>query len=175
MRLNRFALTLGMAAAVAGAAACGEDDDPIGPDPNQQVELFTAIMSGANERPTPNSSTAGGSGWLRIYSSRPDAGAAFVVDSMKYELSWSGLSANATGAHIHAPANTENTAGVVHNLSAPAQTSATLPGKITTPSNTAVTLTQLADHIRAGNAYFNVHAPAPYAGGEIRGQLVSAD
>ena len=175
MRLNRFAMTLGAVLAAAAIGACGSDDDGIRPDPNQQLERFIAIMSGANERPTPNSSTAGGSGWLNIYSSRPDASSPFVVDSMKYELSWTGLSANATGAHIHAPANTENSAGVVHNLAAPAQTSATLPGKITAPSNTAVTLTQLAEHIRAGNAYFNVHSPAPYAAGEIRGQLVPAN
>lgn len=178
MRLNRFALALGMAAALAGAAACGDDDDPISADPNKQVEVFRAIMSGANET-TPNSSTAGGSGILRIYSTRADANSDFIADSMRYEVSWTGLSANATGAHIHAPAPQGQNASVVHNFSAPAcQNNCTVSGVFTTPSNTVppgLTLQALAEAVRGGLAYFNVHAPAPYAGGEIRGQLVLVD
>lgn len=177
MRLNRFAMTLGAAAALAALAACGGDDNgPSGPDPNKRVEVFRAIMSGANET-SPNSSTAGGSGTLRIYSTRADASSEFVTDSMKYDLSWTGLSANATGAHIHAPAAHGANASVVHNFAAPAcRDNCSVSGVFTTPSNTitpttGLNLQQLADAVRAGNAYFNVHAPAPYTGGEIRGQL----
>jgi len=177
MRLNRFAVTLGTAAALAAIAACGGDDDgPIGPDPNQRVEVFTTVMSGANET-SPNSSTAGGSGFLRIYSSRENATAEFETDSMYYDLSWTGLSGNATGAHIHAPAAHGFNAPVVHNFSAPAQPTSRVFGTFTTPSNTitptaGLNLEQLADAVRDGLAYFNVHAPTPYTGGEIRGQLV---
>ena len=178
MRLNRFAMTLGAAAALAATiAACGGDDDgPAGPDPNKQVEVFHAIMSGANES-SPNGSTAGGSGTLRIYSTRADASSPFIADSMKYELSWTGLSGNATGAHIHAPAAAGTNASVVHNFAAPAVTTGSVSGTFTVPSNTitptsGLNLQQLAEAVRAGNAYFNVHAPTPYTGGEIRGQLV---
>ena len=180
MRLNRFAMTLGAAAALAAIGACGGDDDgPIGPDPNKRVEVFQAIMSGANET-SPNTSTAGGSGTLRIYSTRADANSAFVTDSMRYDLSWTGLSGNATGAHIHAPAPQGQNASVVHNFSAPAVTTGSVSGVFTVPSNTitptsGLNLQQLADAVRAGNAYFNVHAPTPYTGGEIRGQLVLVD
>ena len=180
MRLNRFAMTLGAAAALAAIGACGGDDDgPAGPDPNKQVEEFRAIMSGANETAQPNNSTAGGSGILRIYSSRVDAAAAFEVDSMYYDLSWTGLTTNATGAHIHAPAAQGANASVVHNLVAPAQREARVFGSFTTPSNTitptsGLNLEQLADAIRDGLAYFNIHSASPYTGGEIRGQIVPA-
>ena len=178
MRLNRFAMTLGAVIAVVAVSACGDDDDPIRPDPNKQVEVFTAIMSGANET-TPNSSTAGGSGTLRIFSTRADANSAFIADSMRYDLSWTGLSGNATGAHIHAPAPQGQNASVVHNFSAPAcRDNCSVSGVFTTPSNTVppgLTLQALAEAVRNGQAYFNVHAPTPYTGGEIRGQLVLAD
>jgi len=180
MRLNRFAMTLGTAAALAAIAACGGDDNgPSGPDPNKRVEVFEAIMSGANETTQPNTSTAGGSGTLRIYSTRADASSPFVADSMRYDLSWNGLTNNSSGAHIHAPAAHGANASVVHNFAAPAVTTGSVSGVFTVPSNTitatsGLNLQQLAEAIRAGNAYFNVHSTPSYGGGEIRGQLVPA-
>src|SRR6185437_16276517 len=81
-----------------------------------------------------------------------------------YEITFSGLSAPATGAHIHAPATATNSAGVVVPFSAPPATHGTISG-------TASLTPDLVADIINGNAYVNIHTTNNPAG-EIRGQIM---
>ncbi|MBI2948295.1 MAG: tandem-95 repeat protein, partial [Verrucomicrobia bacterium] len=121
-------------------------------------KAFTATLTGAAERPAPVNTTATGSGKLTI-----------VGNQLSFNITYSGLSGVATGAHIHLPATTEQTAGVSINFQAfnggAFGTSGSLVGSVT------LTADQLAA-IVGGQAYVNVHTAAN-GGGEIRGQIVA--
>ncbi|MBM3836501.1 MAG: CHRD domain-containing protein [Verrucomicrobia bacterium] len=121
-------------------------------------KAFSVALTGAAERPNPVTTTATGSGKLTI-----------VGNQLSFNITYSGLSGVATGAHIHLPASTEQTAGVSINFQAfnggAFGTSGSLVGTVT------LTAEQLAA-IVGGQAYVNVHTAAN-AGGEIRGQIVS--
>ncbi len=141
-------LLLGMAAmvydtttSVAAASASG-------------CHTFSAHLSGADEVP-PNSSTATGFGgvWLS-----PDETTITVT------LTYSGLSGDQSGAHIHGPAALGVPAPVLFTLASSGGPTATLPALVF-----SVTPTQVMD-LRNGLWYFNVHS-AGFPGGEIRGQI----
>lgn len=141
-------LLLGMAAmvydtttSVAAASASG-------------CHTFSAHLSGADEVP-PNSSTATGFGgvWLS-----PDETTITVT------LTYSGLSGDQSGAHIHGPAAPGVPAPVLFTLASSGGPTATLPALVF-----SVTPTQVMD-LRNGLWYFNVHS-AGFPGGEIRGQI----
>src|SRR6266436_4890924 len=66
------------------------------PTPSCPPDTFKAMLSGAQEVP-PNNSTATGSSTVVL--SRDPAGATISVD-----VTFTGLAANATAAHIHGPA-----------------------------------------------------------------------
>jgi Cu/Zn superoxide dismutase len=120
--------------------------------------LFTVNLNGANERPTPNTSPAIGSGTLTLNAN----------NSLSYNITYSGLTADWTANHIHGPATTEQSAGVIFTLShTPITTrSGNLVG--TTPILTAAQLTQLNSQLW----YVNIHSVGQFSGGEIRGQIV---
>jgi hypothetical protein len=83
---------------------------------------------------------------------------------LTYNLSWTGLSGDASDMHFHGPALAGTPAGV-----AVAITGFT-PGTQGTFSGTAtLNDTQEAD-LLAGKWYYNIHTP-DHPGGEIRGQL----
>lgn len=174
MRLDRFVV---MAVAVTcGVMAC--DDDPTRPS-NRRVESFRATLTGAAERPTPNSSTATGSATILIISNRADANSAFEVDTISYNVTYAGLTADLSGAHIHGPATTEQSVGVILNFN-PGTTARTgnfsglAPGTGTFPV-AAVQIDSVAVLIRNGMSYVNLHSLAAqggFPGGEIRGQIV---
>ena len=90
----------------------------------------------------------------------------FTLNPATKELTWnvtySGLSGDATAAHIHGPAAPGANAGVVVNL-APSGAKSPLSGKAT------LTDAQIAD-LSSGKYYVNVHTAAN-KGGEIRGQI----
>ena len=114
---------------------------------------FKATLSGANERPTPNASTATGSSTL-----------VFNTDTKIFTISttYSGLTGTATAGHIHK--------GDI-NVSGPVLfgfTAASVSPIIYT--SVALDATQEAD-LRAGLHYVNIHTAAS-PGGEIRGQLI---
>jgi CHRD domain/Concanavalin A-like lectin/glucanases superfamily len=119
------------------------------------ARLFKGALNGANERPTPVTTSATGA-----------AIAAFDAGQVFYYLQYSGLTANTTAAHIHGPAGVNAAAGVlVGFVPAGAQAQSGVY------SGTATAAPAVLEAAAAGNAYFNVHSTA-FGGGEIRGQLV---
>ncbi len=119
-----------------------------------QAAVFVATLEGTQEVP-PNASPGTGSATLLVN----DATLAFTLTG-----SYSGLTAPATAAHIHAPAPPGVNAGVIVPLTHTGGTAGTLSG--------AGTLTAVQfGWIQDGLAYVNVHN-SQFPGGEIRGQLV---
>jgi hypothetical protein len=143
--------------------------------------VYTATLSGANENPAVITS---GTGWTEV-TYDPDA------HTLRINVNFSGLTANTTAAHIHAPALPSGNAGVAvttPNLTdfPVGVTSGTYdrtfdltlassfnPAFVTANGGTvagaeAALATALAD----GMAYLNIHTSyAP--GGEIRGNLAA--
>lgn len=141
-------------------AATNTTDTPTGffrsADVGRQYRIpLTAYLSGAGEVPT-NSSAGVGQ-------------ATFMLDGnrLSFDIRYSGLGSTAIAAHIHGPATTTTTAGVLINF-APFHigafgTSGVFSGAVT------VTDTQRA-YLLAGKCYFNIHTTV-FGGGEIRGQI----
>ena len=119
------------------------------------IRLFKGVLSGANERPTPVTTSATGA-----------AIAAFDGTQVFYYLEYAGLSGNATAAHIHGPAGINANAGVLLGFVAESPL-----GRSGSFSGSATAAPAVLDAAAAGNAYFNVHSTS-FGGGEIRGQLV---
>jgi CHRD domain len=139
----------------------------------QVSERFAATLSGANERPTPVTTSATGSATFTYVADIP---------ALFYRIDVAGID-SAFAAHIHAPADTGHPAGVVVTLfngpTTPLGFSGVLAQGVAgapagmTPDSVLVLL-------RNGNAYVNVHTRGPtgangsggHLGGEIRGQVV---
>lgn len=121
---------------------------------------LTAVLSGAAEKPTAVTTNASGSADVTL-----DGTAIKVSGTFK------DLSGNASGAHIHGPADANGTAGVFCNLTAPAATSGTLSEGTGAGSCGGIELTdaQIKD-FEDGKMYINIHTGAN-PNGEIRGQL----
>ena len=120
------------------------------------TKLYTVTLSGAQEVP-PNGSPATGTGSVELN------GAETLIAA---RLSWSGLSSNASTAHIHGPAGPGVNAAVLFGFSGvPAATTGSIPTQVF-----PITAAQVAQ-LKAGQFYFNVHSTT-LPGGEIRGQIV---
>ncbi len=117
-----------------------------------KVLPFTVLLNGAAEIPVVTT-PATALGTISIES-----------NLFTYHISFSGLSAAATAAHVHGPASATNSAGVLFPLIGASGTNGTLFGTHT------LTLAEL-QAITNGLAYVNIHT-APHPGGEIRGQIV---
>lgn len=119
--------------------------------PNADMTAFVGVMSASSEVP-PNASR--GTGMAEAWFDKGK-------NTLKYKVSYSGLTGAATMAHFHGPAMAGANAGVVVpflNPASPIEGTATL-----TPA-------QVAD-LMAGKWYANIHTAAN-PGGEIRGQLL---
>jgi len=116
------------------------------------VFAFGAYLNAASEVPT-NASQGQGIGIFSLEGS-----------NLTYVVSFSGLLANTTAGHIHAPANATNNAGVIIPFTVPA-------GKAGRISGSTVLTTDQVSNIFNGLAYANIHTTVN-PGGEIRGQLV---
>jgi hypothetical protein len=119
----------------------------------QIVIPFGVFLEAASEVPPVNSPGASGIGVLSLEGS-----------NLTYHISFSGLSAPASAAHIHGPATPTNAAGVMIGLSVPSAIEGEMSGTLT------LTAAQIANLVN-GQTYVNIHT-ANNPGGEIRGQIV---
>lgn len=132
------------------------------------TQRFTATLSGTNVRPTPITTTATGSATFT-----------YVADlkQLFYEVDVASID-SVTLAHIHGPADTGASAGVVLNLYTTGKSkglgftgvlAAGVGGQLGAPSG--MTMDSLLVLMGNGHAYVNVHTVA-HPAGEIRGQVV---
>ncbi len=117
---------------------------------------FSAVFSGANEVP-PNASTATGT-IVGVYDD--------VTNRIFYTINFSGLSANTTAAHFHAPAAAGVNAGVT-------LAHAAFPAGVTSGTYSKIDVFTNAQEINllAGLMYSNIHTTL-LPGGEIRAQII---
>jgi len=113
---------------------------------------FAVYLDAASEVPPVTNPAASGIGTLSLEGS-----------NLTYHITFSGLSAPASAAHIHGPGSPTNTAGVLVGLSVPSATEGTMSGTVT------LTAAQIANIVN-GQTYVNIHT-ANNPGGEIRGQI----
>ena len=151
--MNNFPnfLRVALLAAPIALAACGmtpkADPMPMG---SAGSVGFSATLSGSAEVPANTSAATG----------RLDATFDKAKNTLRWTVSYSGLSGPATMAHFHGPALANANAGVV----------VPFPNALSPASGeTMLTPTQI-DDLMAGKWYANVHT-ATYPGGEIRGQV----
>jgi len=128
---------------------------------NAALTNFTFLngFSGLNEV-GPNASTGGGSINTLQYDDSVGTFGTFSVD-----VSFSGLSASASAAHIHGLAGVGTNTGVLQGLTATAATAGTISGTWTIASAAH------RDGLFGGLTYLNIHN-STFTGGELRGQLI---
>jgi hypothetical protein len=154
------------------ATACGGDDVV---SPTEQT--FTASLTGAKERPTPNSSTGTGT-------------ATFTLSADGNTLTWNITMANTNNvvaSHIHV-GGTEIAGPIILPLYGAAKSNnPAISGTITRAtfvppaSPLGLSFDALISLMRSGDSYANVHTddgvapsntgPGDFPGGEIRGQI----
>jgi len=124
----------------------------------------STILAGANEVP-PTTSTATGT---VSYTFDP------VAAMSTWSVTFAGLTAPATAAHVHAPALPGFNAAVVVPLTTiPVATAGSYSGSATTtfPTTSELSAAQYAADLLAGKAYANIHT-STFPAGEIRGWLI---
>src|SRR5215216_3327917 len=104
--LNR-AIPLMLAAAFVTAVACGDDDDTTAP-PVSKILEFKATLTGPTEVPA---NTSAGTG---TFTAKLDTS----TNQFTYNLTYSGVGTNVSAGHIHGPASTTASAGVILNFTA---------------------------------------------------------
>ena len=118
--------------------------------------VFKTVLSGAAERPTDTPSRGSGFGLFTL-----------VGKELAFDISYRGLSGPASAAHIHGPAPSSGTAGVLIDLApfsvGPLGVSGRIKGSVT------LTPAQLAA-VSDSQTYVNIHT-ALFGGGEVRGQV----
>jgi hypothetical protein len=121
-----------------------------------EIQIFTATLSGAQEVPAV-ASAGTGTGTVILNAAE---------NQITVNLTFSGLTSNATMSHIHGAAAPGANAGILFDFAAvtPAATMGTIPQQ-----TFAITPAQVAE-LKAGLYYFNVHT-GNFGGGEIRGQI----
>ena len=148
--------------------------------------VFTATLSGLNERPQPANSPGTGFAVVTVDGNIMTVTASF---SGLVSTTSAGAPSGTTAAHIHCCAPTTGTAGVATTLPTfPGFPSGVTSGTYTNSFDLTLASTYNANFInanggtvegarlaflnglQAGQAYFNIHSNA-FPGGEIRGQL----
>ena len=144
MIARRFALATLVAAGAFAVAGCGMMDRDKG-----GAGVMSIPLSGKNEVP-PNSTT--GSGTARVE---------LDGNTIKWNVTYSGLTGPVTAAHFHGPAAAGSNAGVVVPFTGP----------LASPFSGQATLTPAqVDQVKQGLWYVNLHTAAN-PGGELRGQV----
>jgi hypothetical protein len=129
----------------------------------QTFEAFSAFLDGAQD---------GGGG-------RTGSGVGTVAlnpanNTLNVNVTFSGLSANTTAAHIHGPAPRGTSVGVLYplTLNPLGATSGTISQTVTLAEGTGgFTIAQQLNQLRTGQWYINIHSVGQFSGGEIRGQV----
>ena len=144
--------------ALTSVVACNKDDDNDNNNNNNNnvVSKNGLVISGANEK-TPVTTNA--SGTMNVSYDK-------TTKMLTLAVTWSDLSADPTGAHIHGPAaKGENAAVVVDFHDNVTATSGNFNRTIPIDGQAIK-----EDSLLAGYYYFNIHT-SNNPGGEIRGQI----
>lgn len=154
---------LGALAAVLVLATCS-DNDTTGVTVTQK---YAATLTGASQRPTPVTSSATGTATFEYVSD---------LKTLFYRVDVAGID-SVIAAHVHAPADTGGTAGVILNLFLGPPKGLAFTGTLAQGvggglgAPAGMTLDSLLVLLGNGNAYVNVHTRL-HPAGEIRGQVV---
>jgi hypothetical protein len=140
--------------AVVVAAAGQSGFFRVGGNATNNVIPLTSWLSGEAEIPAVVSSGTG----LGTF--------ALEGNTLRYDISYSGLTGDAQAAHIHGPAASTNSADVLYPL-------AGASGKAGLLSGTVVLSDADKASLLGGETYVNIHT-STQAGGEIRGQIQPA-
>jgi hypothetical protein len=154
MKFQRI-LSLGLFLAIITIIACKKDEKTSNTNP-VIVEKKGLQITGDQEVPAKTTSAYGSM----------DVSYNKTTKVLSFYATWTNLSGNPTGAHIHGPAAKGSNAGVKVDL---ASDVTAITGNITktiTVDNVAL----IEDSLLAGKYYFNIHTPTNPAG-EIRGQI----
>ena len=151
MRAQRMFTVLAAVAAV--GVACNNDSTGI----PAGLEVYTAILNGANEAPTPVTTTATGTAIVTVLGNLVSWKVDIVTPIDSIIL-----------GHIHRHA-ADSVAGNVRVDFAPTPTGAAFTGTATVGSATVVD--SILTILHEGRGYVNIHTKA-HTGGEIRGTLV---
>ena len=118
---------------------------------------FTAVLSGDAEKPNPVTTTGAGT-------------AMFLLEGkvLNFSLRYSGLPSAATAAHVHGPADSTQSVGVLISLAPYVDGAFGTAGAI---AGSLILTDQQKLDVLAGRTYVNIHTPGTYGGGEIRGFL----
>jgi len=142
-----------------GSGSSDPDGDPL--TYHWTINGFQVAMDPARE---PNGGgTGAGSGTVTLSG-----------NTLTINITFSGLSANTTAAHIHGPAGRGTNAGVLYGLNAfttLGASSGTISGTVTLTDGTGgYTIDQQMQQLCEGLWYINIHTLL-HPGGEIRGQI----
>ncbi len=149
MRATRVFTVLAAVAAI--GVACGNDTTGI----PTGVEIFVANLNGANERPTPVTTTATGRAVITV-----------LGNLVSWKVDVTGIDSTTVG-HIHK--------GVADSTGSPIVTFTVTASGLNFTGTVATGSATVADSVltlmRAQRAYVNIHTKKN-GGGEIRGQTV---
>jgi len=147
------------------AVACGGDDDPTGG--GAIPELYVAQMTGDAMRPDPVATTAIGTATINFTPGSGNTG-----QLISYSVTVTGLTGQATEAHIHGPAGVDAAAPVIVALTikSGATSGVIISGTIASTGHPTISMDSLVVLLRNGDSYVDVHNAA-YPNGELRGQL----
>jgi hypothetical protein len=141
--------------ALTSVVACDKDDD----DDNNNGNIVSKnglVISGAQEK---DPVTTNASGTMDVSYDK-------TTKMLTLNVTWSGLSADPVGAHIHGPAAKGENAGVKVDFHDNVTSAAGNFNRTVPVDEQAIK----EDSLLAGYYYFNIHTPAN-PGGEIRGQI----
>jgi hypothetical protein len=147
MKLIKSFLLIGLLSVV--LTSCSKDEEV-------PFSKSGIAMTGAQEVPAV---TTTGSGSLDVVYSR-------AARTLYYKVTWTGLSGNATGMHIHGIAGSGANAGVFQAFSGfTAAASGTFSGSLYIDG-----IAIKEEDLLNGRYYVNIHT-ATFPGGEVRGQI----